>query len=112
MPRPLHSWHTVCPGMTGRRPARGAVRTSSSWPRSIGQPWSSKSTATWAEIGVEVSSVVEVLGMGVDRGGVGAGGGEVAQPLDATSGGAGSDGDQTARGGPDLYDALGVRRRW
>ena len=40
-----------------RRPARGRVITSSSWWRSIGQPWSSKSTATWAAIGVEVASV-------------------------------------------------------
>ena len=31
--------------------------TSSSWPRSIGQPWSSKSTCTCALIGVDVASV-------------------------------------------------------
>ena len=36
-------------------PGREAVSTSSSWRRSIGQPCSSKSTSTWAEIGVEVS---------------------------------------------------------
>ncbi len=43
--------------MFGRRPCRNAVITSSSWRLLIGQPFSSKSTGTCAEIGVEVSSV-------------------------------------------------------
>ena len=43
--------------LRGRRPCRKAVITSSSCRLSIGQPWSSKSTGTCAEIGVEVASV-------------------------------------------------------
>jgi hypothetical protein len=44
-------------GMAGLRPASRAVITSSSWRRSMGQPRSSKSTCTCAEIGVDVASV-------------------------------------------------------
>ena len=110
VPRPLHSWHTECPGITGRRPARVAVITSSSWWRSIGQPCSSKSTSTWAAMGVEVSSERDVLGMGVDGPGVLARGGEVAQSLDPPGGGARPDRDQQARVGPDLLDPSGVGR--
>ena len=43
--------------MLGRRPWRYAATTSSSWRLSIGQPRSSKSTATWSAIAVEVASV-------------------------------------------------------
>ena len=43
--------------MFGRRSPRKAPITSSSWRLLIGQPCSSKSTGTWALIGVEVSSV-------------------------------------------------------
>ncbi len=43
--------------MFGRRPCSVAVITSISWHLLIGQPFSSKSTATCAEIGVEVASV-------------------------------------------------------
>jgi hypothetical protein len=39
------------------------VITSSSWRRSIGQPRSSKSTGTCAEIGVEVASVSMYCGL-------------------------------------------------
>src|SRR5215470_8978702 len=42
VPRSLQSWHTLCSG---------------SWPLSIGQPRSSKSTLTWSDTGVEVASV-------------------------------------------------------
>jgi hypothetical protein len=42
----------------GRRRLRCALMTSSSWRLSIGQPLSSKSTGTWALIGVEVPSVL------------------------------------------------------
>ena len=49
---------TLC---AGDRAAGGSCRkaliTSSSWRLSIGQPRSSKSTGTWAAIGVEVASV-------------------------------------------------------
>ena len=57
LPRRLHSMQTLVDGMFGRRPCRNAVITSSSWRLSIGQPCSSKSTGTCAEIGVEVASV-------------------------------------------------------
>ena len=42
---------------SGRRSPRKALMTSRSCPLSIGQPRSSKSTGTWAEIGVDVASV-------------------------------------------------------
>ena len=57
IPRRLHSVQTLVVGMLGRRPAKKAVSTSSSWRLLIGQPCSSKSTGTWAEIGVDVASV-------------------------------------------------------
>ena len=57
LPRRLHSMQTLVEAMLGRRPCRKAVITSSSWRLLIGQPCSSKSTGTCAEIGVEVSSV-------------------------------------------------------
>ena len=41
----------------GRRRFRWALMSSSSCHLLIGQPWSSKSTVTWALIGVEVDSV-------------------------------------------------------
>src|SRR5271169_2084645 len=46
VPRSLHSWHTLWPGMDGLRPTRKALMTSSSWPLSMGQPRNSKSTGT------------------------------------------------------------------
>ena len=49
-----------------------------------------------------------VLGMGVDRRRILAGGSEVPQSLDPTGGGAGPDGDQPAGAGPDGHDPLGV----
>jgi len=64
VPRSLHSWHTLWPGIDGFRPIRKALMTSSSWPLSIGQPRSSKSTGTWALIGVEVASVFRYSGLG------------------------------------------------
>ena len=57
LPRRLHSTQTLYAGIRGVRPCRNAASTSSSWRWSIGQPRSSKSTATWAAIGVEVASV-------------------------------------------------------
>ena len=58
VPRRLHSMQTLCAAIAGLRPARNAEITSMSWRLSIGQPRSSKSTGTWAEIGVEVASVL------------------------------------------------------
>ena len=57
VPRRLHSMHTLCARTRGRRRFRWALITSSSWRLLIGHPWSSKSTGTWALIGVEVASV-------------------------------------------------------
>ena len=57
VPRRLHSMQTLCARTRGRRRLRWALITSSSWCLSIGQPRSSKSTGTWALIGVEVASV-------------------------------------------------------
>ena len=57
LPRCLHSKHTLWAGMFGLRPTSRAVMTSSSWRRSIGQLFSSKSTSTCAAIGVEVARV-------------------------------------------------------
>ena len=62
VPRRLHSSHTLCPGIRGCLPASNADSSSSSWPLSIGQPRSSKSTRTWLAIGVEVASVAMYSG--------------------------------------------------
>ena len=55
LPRRLHSSHTLCPGICGFRPTSSAVSSSRSWPLSMGQPRSSKSTGTWLAMGVEVA---------------------------------------------------------
>ena len=62
VPRRLHSTHTLYDGIRGVRPWSAAASTSSSWCLSIGQPRSSKSTATWAEIGVDRASVARYSG--------------------------------------------------
>src|SRR5581483_10347761 len=54
-PRCLHSVQTLVDGISGLRPWRNAVTTSSSWRLSIGQPCNSKSTSTCAAIGVDVA---------------------------------------------------------
>jgi hypothetical protein len=46
---------TLSFGTFGARPPRYAEMVSSSWVFEIGQPRSSKSTATWSAIGVEVA---------------------------------------------------------
>ena len=56
-PARLHSMQTEWLATAGLRSLRKALITSSSWWRLTGQPCSSKSTWTLAEIGVEVSSV-------------------------------------------------------
>ncbi len=58
VPRALHSMQTLCAAIAGLRPARNAEITSRSCILLMGQPCSSKSTVTWAEIGVEVASVL------------------------------------------------------
>ena len=62
LPRSLHSMQTLWPAIAGLRPARKADSTSSNCALLIGQPCSSKSTFTWAEIGVEVASVLMYFG--------------------------------------------------
>ena len=57
LPRALHSKQTLCAGIVRPPAVEERVITSSSWRLSIGQPCSSKSTSTCAEIGVEVASV-------------------------------------------------------
>ena len=57
LPRSLHSTHTLCVGVFGLRWCKKALMTSSSCCLLIGQPRNSKSTKTWAAIGVERSSV-------------------------------------------------------
>ena len=62
VPRCLHSMQTLWAAMAGLRPARNAEITSMSCALLIGQPCSSKSTATCAEIGVDVASVLMYCG--------------------------------------------------
>ena len=56
-PARLHSTQTEWFATAGLRSFTNALITSSSWWRFTGQPCSSKSTWTLAEIGVEVSRV-------------------------------------------------------
>ena len=111
VPRNLHSWHTLWPGIAGLRPIRKALMTSSSWPLSIGQPRSSKSTGTWALIGVEVASVFKIFGVRIDGSGEFADIGEVPQGLDAARGGAGANRHQMPRETTHAQDAFGIGGR-
>ena len=108
VPRRLHSTHTLCARTRGRRPARCAAITSSSWLLLIGHPLSSKSTGTCALIGVEVRERRDVVRRGVDDRGEVLDVGEVAQRLDPAGGRAGADRDQRPRAAAHLLDALGV----
>ena len=61
-PSALHSAQTLVDGTRGFRPTIRAVRISTSWPVSIGQPRSSKSTGTCSAIAVLVASVLMKAG--------------------------------------------------
>ena len=84
--------------------------TSSSWRRSIGQPFNSKSTGTWAEMGVEVRGR-DVLGVGVDDADELALPAKLRRAWTPPDGGARADGDQPLGRGTDGQDPFCVLGR-
>jgi len=98
-------WHLA--RAAGARRAAHRI-TSSSCALLIGHPRSSKSTGTWALIGVESRQRADVLGRGVDDARVLPTSAKFAQRLDPAGGRAGADRDQRARLLAHLVDALGI----